>query len=70
MDKLITEDILKQIILMKYDRSKTLLEQSVIGAQNKGVIDGRTNAQIEADRIADKKYLENRRKMIELEKKN
>ena len=69
MDKLITEDILKQIILMKYDRSKTLLEQSVIGAQNKGVIDGRTNAQIEADRIADKKYLENRRKMIELEKK-
>jgi peptidoglycan hydrolase-like protein with peptidoglycan-binding domain len=69
MDKLITEDILKQIILMKYDRSKTLLEQSVIGAPNKGVYDGRTNAQIEADRIADKKYLENRRKMIELEKK-
>jgi hypothetical protein len=69
MDKLITEDILKQIRLINYERSKTLFEQSVAGAPNHGVIDMRTNAEVEADRIADKKYLENRKKMIELEKK-
>lgn len=49
MDKLITEDILKQIRLINYERSKTLLEQSVIGAPNYGTTTGKSDAEIKAD---------------------
>ena len=50
MDKLISEDILKQIRLISYERSKTLSEQSVIGAPNFGTTPGKSDAEIKADR--------------------
>jgi hypothetical protein len=53
MDKLITEDILKQIRLINYERSKTLSEQSVIGAPNQGTIRYRTDAEIQANMDAE-----------------
>jgi peptidoglycan hydrolase-like protein with peptidoglycan-binding domain len=53
MDKLITEDILKQIRLINYERSKTLSEQSVIGAPNYGTTRYRTDAEIQANMDAE-----------------
>jgi len=53
MDKLITEDILKQIRLINYERSKTLSEQSVVGAPNQGMIRYRTDAEIQANMDAE-----------------
>jgi peptidoglycan hydrolase-like protein with peptidoglycan-binding domain len=53
MDKLITEDILKQIRLINYERSKTLSEQSVIGAPNYGTTKYRTDAEIQANMDAE-----------------
>ena len=71
MDKLITEDILKQIRLINYERSKTLLEQSVAGGPGSpgGLTVDYMNAQIGWDKNADLEYLENLRKMTEFEKK-
>ena len=53
MDKLITEDVLKQIRLINYERSKTLSEQSVAGAPNQGMIRYRTDAEIQANMDAE-----------------
>ena len=44
MQNILSEDIYKQIRLMDYDRSKTLLEQSVIGAPNGGFIESPKSA--------------------------
>ena len=71
MDKLITEDILKQIRLINYERSKTLLEQSVAGGPGSpgDLTVDYMNAQIGWDQSkADFEYLENKHEIQEFEK--